>query len=198
MRSASRALYYGMPRPSLFLVHRHQANPTISWYRSRATGWLACENQHGSIGSDRQRMGILARTTDLVYWEYEKGDFSLRLDTEAGNSNRSCSRRLCARAPTWPTAPPRHPQRRQPRRREPRRREPQRRQFERRESQRGKPVRREPPQRALTQRAARGGSLRRRARPSVVCGEPRRPPRFTRAAAGARSSGSCPRPGRSA
>ncbi len=66
---------YTLPVPSMFLVHGAGAKVDI-------TG-----------RSDTDLSGVAAREwefsrsdgpTDLVFWEYEKSDFSLRLDTEAG------------------------------------------------------------------------------------------------------------------
>jgi hypothetical protein len=68
---------YSLPRPSLFLVHTAGSLIDI-----------------GSVGRSTTEMsGVVAREWefakslgqgDLVYWEYEKGDFSIRFDTEAG------------------------------------------------------------------------------------------------------------------
>jgi hypothetical protein len=68
--------YYGLPRPSLFLVHGPGA-PGGSWFNN----------------STLEQAGVAAREwdfsgnqnpNDIVYWEYEKSDFSIRLDPEAG------------------------------------------------------------------------------------------------------------------
>ncbi|HKN29910.1 MAG TPA: pentapeptide repeat-containing protein [Roseiarcus sp.] len=71
--------YYPLPRPSLFLVHGN-GNPVGNW----------------TDPSTLDQSGVMAREWDfsnpnnpppppeLSYWEYEKGDFSLRLDLEAG------------------------------------------------------------------------------------------------------------------
>jgi Pentapeptide repeats (8 copies) len=65
---------YGLPRPSIFVVHGPGRPIDFT----------------GGITSSMQSAGVAAREwefssgSDLVYWEYEKGDFSLRLDTEAG------------------------------------------------------------------------------------------------------------------
>jgi hypothetical protein len=70
---------YSLPKPSIFLVHgtgkRADANPRSN---VEISGVAAREWELAKSG-----------TTDpieeqLRYWEYEKGDFSLRLDTEAG------------------------------------------------------------------------------------------------------------------
>jgi hypothetical protein len=68
--------YYGLPRPSIFLVHG-TGKPIGNW----------------EINSTMEESGVLAREwdfsgrtrpSDLACWEYEKGDFSIRLDAEAG------------------------------------------------------------------------------------------------------------------
>jgi hypothetical protein len=69
--------YYGLPRPSIFLVHGG-GNQIGNW----------------ADPSTLEQAGAMAREWDfsnpdrfnnpLVYWEYEKGDFSIRFDTEAG------------------------------------------------------------------------------------------------------------------
>jgi hypothetical protein len=67
---------YALPRPTLFLVHG--AGSTID-----AEDWKGGR-------SSLDQSGVVAREWEfsgdkhLSYWEYEKGDFSLRLDTEAG------------------------------------------------------------------------------------------------------------------
>jgi hypothetical protein len=67
---------YSLPRPTLFLVH--------------GTGLtIDADNWRGNRSSLDQS-GVIAREWEfsgdkkLSYWEYEKGDFSIRLDTEAG------------------------------------------------------------------------------------------------------------------
>jgi hypothetical protein len=66
---------YTLPTPAMFLVH--------------GPG----QKVDGSSRTDIDQSGVAARewefsksdsATDLVYWEYEKGDFSIRFDTEAG------------------------------------------------------------------------------------------------------------------
>lgn len=68
---------YTLPRPALFLVH--------------GTGIpVDADSWHGNRSS-LDESGVIAREwefsgdkKDLSYWEYEKGDFSVRLDTDAG------------------------------------------------------------------------------------------------------------------
>ena len=74
--------FYALPRPPIFLVHG-SGLPVGGW----------------TIPSTVDQSGVAAREwdfsgnptinrpsgpNDLVYWEYEKGDFSLRLDLDAG------------------------------------------------------------------------------------------------------------------
>jgi hypothetical protein len=65
---------YSLPKPSIFIVHG-KGNQIDFGNKLRTTTDMS---------------GVVAREwefsygKDLVYWEYEKGDFSLRLDTEAG------------------------------------------------------------------------------------------------------------------
>jgi hypothetical protein len=67
---------YNLPRPSIFLVHdagKPVTNPASPANRTNVdVAGVAAKDWEFSDGQD------------LVYWEYEKGDFSLRLDTEAG------------------------------------------------------------------------------------------------------------------
>lgn len=66
---------FNLPKPSMFVVH----------------GWGGLVVFNGGR-TTLDMSGVIARewefssspTHDLRYWEYEKGDFSLRLDTEAG------------------------------------------------------------------------------------------------------------------
>jgi len=89
---------YQLPRPPLFLVH--------GWGKAvNVTGgnrWKPAGTRRGQwpggggVGrTDLDESGVIARewefaapdspdNLDLRYWEYEKGDFSLRLDIEAG------------------------------------------------------------------------------------------------------------------
>lgn len=72
---------YSLPKPSIFLVH--------------GKGTAIGPNQgSGTNRTNVDLSGVVARewefsdwagnNPDLVYWEYEKGDFSIRLDMEAG------------------------------------------------------------------------------------------------------------------
>lgn len=78
-----------LPKPSMFLVHG--AGQTID-ITGRGKGYGAA----GFVGrTTLDESGVIARewefsaadsanNLDLRYWEYEKGDFSMRLDTDAG------------------------------------------------------------------------------------------------------------------
>jgi hypothetical protein len=67
--------YYGLPRPSIFLIHG-PGTPAGNW----------------ATNSTMEQAGVAAREwdfsgnelQDIAYWEYEKSDFSIRLDPEAG------------------------------------------------------------------------------------------------------------------
>ncbi len=71
--------FYALPRPSIFLVHG---------YGQWAGDWTTNSSldQSGIAGKDWDFSGSgpAASPNDVYYWEYEKGDFSLRLDLEAG------------------------------------------------------------------------------------------------------------------
>jgi hypothetical protein len=81
--------YYSMPKPALLIV-QGLGTPLSP------DDWFGGSRYHpgtrGTQGlrSDMDQSGVAAREWEfsadnsLVYWEYEKGDFSLRLDTEAG------------------------------------------------------------------------------------------------------------------
>jgi hypothetical protein len=81
--------YYGLPRPSIFLVHG-TGTPVGNWTYSSTleqSGVAAREwDFSGPTGLDPSNPTLPMPTTpdDLYYWQYEKSDFSLRLDSEAG------------------------------------------------------------------------------------------------------------------
>lgn len=71
--------YCALPRPSIFLVHG---------YGQWAGDWNinSSLDQSGVVGKDWDFSGS-ANTggpDDIYYWEYEKGDFSMRVDLDAG------------------------------------------------------------------------------------------------------------------
>jgi hypothetical protein len=68
--------YYQLPRPALFLVHG-PGTPVGNWVANSTM------DQAGVVGREWDFSGN-GFPTDLVSWEYEKGDFSLRLDLDAG------------------------------------------------------------------------------------------------------------------
>jgi hypothetical protein len=94
--------YYELPRPPIFLVHGpgtpvgNWAHPsTIAQAGVAAKDWDFSGNSALSADSPpaaRSAGGSESRAaaapppsaTDVHYWEYEKGDFSLRLDVDAG------------------------------------------------------------------------------------------------------------------
>ena len=86
---------YSIPRPALFIVHGlgTPLDPDHWFGGPRALG--NARSRGGSTGhlgerSDMDQSGVAAREWEfsgdasLVYWEYERSDFSIRFDTEAG------------------------------------------------------------------------------------------------------------------
>ena len=69
--------YCQLPRPPIFLVHG-LGLPVGDW------NVPSTMDQAGVAGREWDFSGRLGVTNDLVYWEYEKGDFSLRVDLDAG------------------------------------------------------------------------------------------------------------------
>jgi hypothetical protein len=79
--------FYAIPRPPIFLVHG-SGIPVGNWVGPSTL------DQAGVAGREWDFSGYWDQTQsqqpqqpgpdDLYYWEYEKGDFSLRLDPEAG------------------------------------------------------------------------------------------------------------------
>jgi hypothetical protein len=74
--------YYQLPRPSIFLVHG-DGLPTGNWNNNSTV------DESGVAGREWDFSGYTPHSKspgpdDLYYWEYEKGDFSIRLDLEAG------------------------------------------------------------------------------------------------------------------
>jgi len=67
---------YSMPKPAIFLVHGAGERIDLNRFRSGRSS----VDQSGVVAREWEFAGA----ADLNYWEYEKGDFSLRLDTEAG------------------------------------------------------------------------------------------------------------------
>lgn len=69
---------YGLPKPAMFLV----SGPGIA-ADMRADRLRTTTDTSGVVAREWELSAIDA-SGDLRYWEYEKGDFSIRLDTEAG------------------------------------------------------------------------------------------------------------------
>ncbi len=67
---------YPLPKPAIFLVHGTGLTIDASIWR----GGRSSLEQSGVLAREWEFSG----DDNLAYWEYEKGDFSLRLDTEAG------------------------------------------------------------------------------------------------------------------
>jgi uncharacterized protein YjbI with pentapeptide repeats len=75
--------YYALPRPSMFLVHGEGSNignnPNFDgWSNLNQAGVMAREWDFSASANNP------GNPSDIRFWEYEKGDFSIRLDTEAG------------------------------------------------------------------------------------------------------------------
>ena len=68
--------FYQLARPPIFLVHG-LGIPVGNW------GIPSTMDQAGVAGREWDFSGN-GLNNDLVYWEYEKGDFSIRLDPDAG------------------------------------------------------------------------------------------------------------------
>ena len=71
-------VYYPLARPTIFLVHG-VGQAVGNWQFNSST-----LDQSGVIAREWDFSNPSPTAPDLVFWEYEKGDFSLRLDTEAG------------------------------------------------------------------------------------------------------------------
>jgi hypothetical protein len=76
---------YNLPRPAIFLVFGPGKGIDVQGFGGGRTntdeaGVVAREWEFSGAGPTFGGTG----NVDLRYWEYEKGDFSIRLDTEAG------------------------------------------------------------------------------------------------------------------
>jgi hypothetical protein len=71
--------YYGLPKPPIFLVHGK--GTAVGNWSNNSPSTL---DQSGVAGREWDFSGNNGTPQDIMYWEYEKGDFSLRLDPEAG------------------------------------------------------------------------------------------------------------------
>jgi hypothetical protein len=67
--------YYGLPRPSIFLIHG-PGTPAGSWFANSALEQAGVAAREWDFSGNQLQ--------DITYWEYDKGDFSIRLDPEAG------------------------------------------------------------------------------------------------------------------
>jgi hypothetical protein len=68
---------YGLPKPSIFVVHG-PGLPLGNW------SVPSTFEQAGALAREWDFSGNKDAPQDLFVWEYEKGDFSIRFDTEAG------------------------------------------------------------------------------------------------------------------
>jgi len=71
--------FYEMPKPAAFLVH----GPGIAIVNLPSAPPSALDTT-GVISQQWAFSWGVVDTADLCYWEYEKGDFSMRMDLEAG------------------------------------------------------------------------------------------------------------------
>jgi hypothetical protein len=89
--------FYEIPKPPLFAVHgpgeavgNWDAPSTLDQTGVAGRDWDFSGNNSAQgpaarVGGAREpRAAPAAPITDIRYWEYEKGDFSLRLDVDAG------------------------------------------------------------------------------------------------------------------
>jgi hypothetical protein len=70
--------YYDLPKPAIFLVHT--AGIAVDQPRRDRSD----VDTSGVIARDWEFASNSAANPDLKYWEYDKGDFSIRLDIETG------------------------------------------------------------------------------------------------------------------
>ncbi len=66
---------YTLPVPSMFLVHGGG---------TKVDGTARTDIDESGVAAREWEFSKSDSDKDLVYWEYEKGDFSIRFDTEAG------------------------------------------------------------------------------------------------------------------
>jgi hypothetical protein len=70
--------YYDLPKPAIFLVHGDGTAPVF-----RANNRTDVDSS-GVVAREWEFADNDPAVKDLKMWEYEKGDFSLRLDIESG------------------------------------------------------------------------------------------------------------------
>ena len=84
--------YYDLPKPAIFLVHGTgtPAGPNPPQFQNvKKDGNPTGKVGRGAVGPGTvDESGVAAKnwdvTEDVMYWEYDKGDFSIRLDIETG------------------------------------------------------------------------------------------------------------------
>jgi hypothetical protein len=70
--------YYDLPKPAMFLVHGDGVEPDFKAH-DRTT-----VDASGVVAREWELSSSAAGAKDLRIWEYDKGDFSIRLDIETG------------------------------------------------------------------------------------------------------------------
>src|SRR5208282_3128869 len=77
--------YCGLPRPSIFLVHGNGFDiDGNAWATLEQSGVMAREWDFATRDNPPSPPNAPLLPSNIRYWEYEKGDFSIRLDPEAG------------------------------------------------------------------------------------------------------------------
>jgi hypothetical protein len=74
---------FQLPRPPIFLVHG-PGIPVGDWNNSSTLDQSGVAGREWDFSGNSSLSSPAGSPQDICYWEYEKGDFSLRLDLEAG------------------------------------------------------------------------------------------------------------------
>lgn len=76
--------YYDLSKPAIFLVHGPGKDP-----EAFRPGTELPEERYSRASADADRTGVAGQagsfSEDIVVWSYDKGDFTIRLDTESGS-----------------------------------------------------------------------------------------------------------------
>jgi hypothetical protein len=84
--------YYDLPKPAVFLVHGPgtSASQEAPQFENKDKGGKSTgKSGRGSVAPGKaDESGVAAKSwdfsEDMVFWEYDKGDFSMRFDIETG------------------------------------------------------------------------------------------------------------------